>query len=238
MTKPAIKFNYNYGDLVNTVADSVSVPINVVDFVTATDNFEIKTTPSTINGKVEVQGIKEIKITKDNHDYKYGDTLVLNDLSVKVTYADDSIKENIKYNDIDWQTLGLTLNTTLPTDGTVLKNSTDNGKTIIVEKDTVQSNAITINVAKRTVKIERDGSDAITKTYDGTKAVEQTIALKVADLQEGFDGVYNGDITGVTATPYIYSSKDAQNNIALTGTPTLVGSNLDEYTPTYPVIDR
>ncbi len=116
--------------------------------------FEIKTTPSTINGKVEVQGIKEIKITKDNHDYKYGDTLVLNDLSVKVTYADDSIKENIKYNDIDWQTLGLTLNTTLPTDGTVLKNSTDNGKTIIVEKDTVQSNAITINVAKRTVKIE------------------------------------------------------------------------------------
>ena len=234
LTKPAIKFNYNYGDLVNTVADSVSVPINVVDFVTATDNFEIKTTPSTINGKVEVQGIKEIKITKDNHDYKYGDTLVLNDLSVKVTYADDSIKENIKYNDTDWQTLGLTLNTTLPTDGTVLKNSTDNGKTIIVEKDTVQSDAITINVAKRTVKIERDGSDAITKTYDGTKAVEQTIALKVADLQEGFDGVYNGDITGVTATPYIYSSKDAQNNIALTGTPTLVGSNLDEYTTTYP----
>ena len=234
LTKPAIKFNYNYGDLVNTVADSVSVPINVVDFVTATDNFEIKTTPSTINGKVEVQGIKEIKITKDNHDYKYGDTLVLNDLSVKVTYADDSIKENIKYNDTDWQTLGLTLNTTLPIDGTVLKNSTDNGKTITVEKDTVKSNAITINVAKRTVKIERDGSDAITKTYDGTKAVEQTIALKVADLQEGFDGVYNGDITGVTATPYIYSSKDAQNNIALTGTPTLVGSNLDEYTPTYP----
>ena len=234
LTKPAIKFNYNYGDLVNTVADSVSVPINVVDFVTATDNFEIKTTPSTINGKVEVQGIKEIKITKDNHDYKYGDTLVLNDLSVKVTYADDSIKENIKYNDTDWQTLGLTLNTTLPTDGTVLKNSTDNGKTIIVEKDTVQSDAITINVAKRTVKIERDGSDAITKTYDGTKAVEQTIALKVADSQGECDGVYNGDITGVTATPYIYSSKDAQNNIALTGTPTLVGSNLDEYTPTYP----
>lgn len=234
LTKPAIKFNYNYGDLVNTVADSVSVPINVVDFVTATDNFEIKTTPSTINGKVEVQGIKEIKITKDNCDYKYGNTLDLTDLSVKVTYADDSIKENIKYNDTDWQTLGLTLNTTLPIDGTVLKNSTDNGKTITVEKDTVQSNAITINVAKRTVKIERDGSDAITKTYDGTQAVEQTIALKVADSQGECDGVYNGDITGVTATPYIYNSKDAQNNIALTGTPTLVGSNLDEYTPTYP----
>lgn len=234
LTKPAIKFNYNYGDLVNTVADSVNVPISDVNFVTATDNFEIKTTPSTIKGKVEVQGIKEITITKDNHDYKYGDTLVLNDLSVTVTYADDSKKENIKYNDTDWQTLGLTLNTTLPTDGTVLKNSTDNGKTITVEKDTVKSNAITINVAKRTVKIERDGSDAITKTYDGTQAVEQTIALKVADSQEGFDGVYNNDITGVTAPTYIYSSKDAQNNIALTGTPTLVGSNLVEYTPTYP----
>lgn len=234
LTKPAIKFNYNYGDLVNTVADSVNVPISDVNFVTATDNFEIKTTPSTIKGKVEVQGIKEITITKDNHDYKYGDTLVLNDLSVTVTYADDSKKENIKYNDTDWRTLGLTLNTTLPTDGTVLKNSTDNGKTITVEKDTVKSNAITINVAKRTVKIERDGSDAITKTYDGTQAVEQTIALKVADSQEGFDGVYNNDITGVTAPTYIYSSKDAQNNIALTGTPTLVGSNLVEYTPTYP----
>lgn len=234
LTKPAIKFNYNYGDLVNTVADSVNVPISDVNFVTATDNFEIKTTPSTIKGKVEVQGIKEITITKDNHDYKYGDTLVLNDLSVTVTYADDSKKENIKYNDTDWQTLGLTLNTTLPTDGTVLKNSTDNGKTITVEKDTVKSNAITINVAKRTVKIERDGSDAITKTYDGTQAVEQTIALKVADSQTGYDGVYNNDITGVTAPTYIYSSKDAQNNIALTGTPTLVGSNLVEYTPTYP----
>lgn len=234
LTKPAIKFNYNYGDLVNTVADSVSVPIDGVEFVTATNNFEIKTTPSTINGKVEVQGIKEITITKDHCDYKYGNTLDLTDLSVNVTYADDSTKENIKYNDTDWKTLGLTLNTTLPTDGTVLKNSTDDGKTITVEKDTVKSNAITINVAKRTVKIERDGSDAITKTYDGTQAVEQTIALKVADSQEGFDGVYNNDITGVTAPTYIYSSKDAQNNIALTGTPTLVGSNLDEYTPTYP----
>ena len=236
LTKPAIKFNYNYRDLVNTVADSVSVPIDGVEFVTATDNFEIKTTPSTINGKVEVQGIKEITITKVNCDYKYGDTLVLNDLSVTVTYADNSTKENIKYNDTDWQTLGLTLNTILPTDGTVLKNSTDNGKTITVKKDTVQSNAITINVAKRTVKIERDGSDAITKTYDGTQAVEQTIALKVADSQEGFDGVYSSDdITGVTAPTYIYSSKDAQHNITLTGgTPTLVGSNSDEYTPTYP----
>lgn len=234
LTKPAIKFSYDYDTLVNTVANSVNVPISGIDFVTATDNFVIGKTPSTINGKVEVQGIKEITITKDNHDYKYGDTLVLNDLSVKVTYADDSIKENIKYNDIDWQTLGLTLNTTLPTDGTVLKNSTDNGKTITVEKDTVKSNAITINVAKRTVKIERDGSDAITKTYDGTTAVEQTIALKVADSQGECDGVYNGDITGVIAPTYIYSIKDAQNNIALTGTPTLVGSNLDEYTPTYP----
>lgn len=235
LTKPAIKFSYNYGELVNTVASSVNVPISSIDFVIATDNFVIGDTPSTINGKVEVQGIKKITITKDNHDYKYGDTLVLNDLSVTVTYDDDSTKENIKYNDTDWQTLGLTLNTTLPTDGTtILKNSTDNGKTITVEKDTVKSNAITINVAKRTVKIERDGSDAITKTYDGTPAVEQTIALKVADSQEGFDGVYNNDITGVTAPTYIYSSKDAQNNIALTGTPTLVGSNLVEYTPTYP----
>lgn len=235
LTKPAIKFNYNYGDLVNTVADSVNVPINGVDFVTATNNFEIKTTPSTINGKVEVQGIKEITITKDNHDYKYGDTLGLSDLSVKVTYVGGETKDGIRYNDTDWNTLSLTLNTTLPTDGTtILKNSTDNGKTITVEKDTVNSNAITINVAKRTVLIERDGSDAIQKTYDGTPAVGQTITLKVADSQEGYDGVYNNDITGVTATPYIYSSKDAQNNIALTGTPTLVGSNLDEYTPTYP----
>ena len=235
LTKPAIKFSYNYGELVNTVASSVNVPISSIDFVIATDNFVIGDTPSTINGKVEVQGIKKITITKDNHDYKYGDTLVLNDLSVTVTYDDDSTKENIKYNDTDWQTLGLTLNTTLPTDGTtILKNSTDNGKTITVEKDTVNSNAITINVAKRTVKIERDGSDAITKTYDGTPAVEQTIALKVADSQTGYDGVYNNDITGVTPPTYIYSSKDAQDNIALTGTPTLVGSNLDEYTPTYP----
>ena len=237
LTKPAIKFNYNYGDLVNTVADSVNVPINGVDFVTATNNFEIKTTPSTINGKVEVQGIKEITITKDNHDYKYGDTLGLSDLSVKVTYVGGETKDGIRYNDTDWNTLSLTLNTTLPTDGTtILKNSTDNGKTITVEKDTVNSNAITINVAKRTVLIERDGSDAIQKTYDGTPAVGQTITLKVADSQEGYDGVYNNDITGVTAPTYIYSSKDAQNNIALTGTPTLVGSNLVEYSPTYPTL--
>ena len=234
LTKPAIKFNYDYGDLVNTVASSVTVPISNIDFFTATDNFVIGDKPSTIKGSVEVQGIQKIEITKDKKGYKYGDTLDLSDLSVKVTYVGGETKDGIRYNDTDWNTLGLTLNTTLPTDGTVLKNSTDNGKTITVEKDTVKSNAITINVAKRTVKIERDGSDAITKTYDGTQAVEQTIALKVADSQEGFDGVYNNDITGVTAPTYIYSSKDAQNNIALTGTPTLVGSNLVEYTPTYP----
>lgn len=234
LTKPAIKFNYDYGDLVNTVASSVTVPISNIAFVTATDNFVIGDKPSTIKGSVEVQGIQKIEITKDKKGYKYGDTLDLSDLSVKVTYVGGETKDGIRYNDTDWNTLGLTLNTTLPTDGTVLKNSTDNGKTITVEKDTVKSNAITINVAKRTVKIERDGSDAITKTYDGTQAVEQTIALKVADSQEGFDGVYNNDITGVTAPTYIYSSKDAQNNIALTGTPTLVGSNLVEYTPTYP----
>lgn len=234
LTKPAIKFNYDYGDLVNTVASSVTVPISNIAFVTATDNFVIGDKPSTIKGSVEVQGIQKIEITKDKKGYKYDDTLDLSDLSVKVTYVGGETKDGIRYNDTDWNTLGLTLNTTLPTDGTVLKNSTDNGKTITVEKDTVKSNAITINVAKRTVKIERDGSDAITKTYDGTQAVEQTIALKVADSQEGFDGVYNNDITGVTAPTYIYSSKDAQNNIALTGTPTLVGSNLVEYTPTYP----
>lgn len=234
LTKPAIKFSYDYDTLVNTVANSVNVPISGIDFVTATDNFVIGKTPSTINGKVEVQGIKEITITKDNHDYKYGDTLDLSDLSVKVTYVGGETKDGIRYNDTDWNTLGLTLNTLLPTDGTVLKNSTDDGKTITVTKDSVNSNPITINVAKRTVLIERDGSDAIQKTYDGTQAVKQTIALKVADSQEGFDGVYNNDITGVTAPTYIYSSKDAQNNIALTGTPTLVGSNLVEYTPTYP----
>lgn len=234
LTKPAIKFNYDYGDLVNTVASSVTVPISNIAFVTATDNFVIGDKPSTIQGSVEVQGIQKIEITKDKKGYKYGDTLDLSDLSVKVTYVGGETKDGIRYNDTDWNTLGLTLNTLLPTDGTVLKNSTDDGNTITVEKDTVKSNAITINVAKRTVKIERDGSDAITKTYDGTQAVEQTIALKVADSQEGFDGVYHNDITGVTPPTYIYSSKDAQNNIALTGTPTLVGSNLDEYTPTYP----
>lgn len=237
LTKPAIKFNYDYGDLVNTVASSVTVPISNIAFVTATDNFVIGDKPSTIQGSVEVQGIQKIEITKVKNGYKYGDTLDLSDLSVKVTYVGGETKDGIRYNDTDWNTLSLTLNTTLPTDGTtILKNSTDDGKTITVKKDTVNSNAITINVAKRTVLIERDGSDAIQKTYDGTPAVGQTITLKVADSQEGYDGVYNNDITGVTAPTYIYSSKDAQNNIALTGTPTLVGSNLDEYNPTYPTL--
>lgn len=236
LTKPAIKFNYDYGDLVNAVASSVNVPISNIAFVTATDNFVIGDKPSTIKGSVEVQGIQKIEITKDKKGYKYGDTLDLSDLSVKVTYVGGETKDGIRYNDTDWNTLGLTLNTSLPTDGTVLKNSTDDGKTITVEKDTVKSNAITINVAKRTVLIERDGSGAIQKTYDGTSAVGQTIALKVADSQEGYDGVYGDDITGVTAPTYIYSSKDARNNIALTGTPTLVGSNLVEYNPTYPTL--
>ena len=237
LTKPAITFDYDYGTLVDKVESPVNVPISNIAFVTATDNFVIRDKPSTIKGSVEVQGIQKIEITKVKNGYKYGDTLDLSDLSVKVTYVGGETKDGIRYNDTDWNTLSLTLNTTLPTDGTtILKNSTDNGKTITVEKDTVNSNAITINVAKRTVLIERDGSDAIQKTYDGTPAVGQTITLKVADSQEGYDGVYNNDITGVTAPTYIYSSKDAQNNIALTGTPTLVGSNLDEYNPTYPTL--
>ena len=237
LTKPAITFDYDYGTLVDKVESPVNVPISNIAFVTATDNFVIRDKPSTIKGSVEVQGIQKIEITKVKNGYKYGDTLDLSDLSVKVTYVGGETKDGIRYNDTDWNTLSLTLNTTLPTDGTtILKNSTDDGKTITVEKDTVNSNAITINVAKRTVLIERDGSDAIQKTYDGTPAVGQTITLKVADSQEGYDGVYNNDITGVTAPTYIYSSKDAQNNIALTGTPTLVGSNLVEYNPTYPTL--
>lgn len=235
LTKPAIKFNYDYGDLVNAVERSVNVPISNIAFVTATDNFVIGDKPSTIKGSVEVQGIQKIEITKGKNGYKYGDTLDLSDLSVKVTYVGGETKDGIRYNDTDWNTLDLTLNTSLPKDGTtVLKNSTDDGKTITVTKDSVNSNPITINVAKRTVLIERDGSDAIQKTYDGTPAVGQTIALKVADSQTGYDGVYGDDITGVTAPTYIYSNKNAADNIPLTGTPTLVGSNLDEYTPTYP----
>lgn len=237
LTKPAITFDYDYGTLVDKVESSVNVPISNIAFVTATDNFVIRDKPSTIKGSVEVQAIQKIEITKVKNGYKYGDTLDLSDLSVKVTYVGGETKDGIRYNDTDWNTLGLTLNTSLPKDGTtVLKNSTDDGKTITVTKDSVNSNPITINVAKRTVLIERDGSDAIQKTYDGTPAVGQTITLKVADSQTGYDGVYGDDITGVTAPTYIYSSKDAQNNIALTGTPTLVGSNLVEYNPTYPTL--
>lgn len=236
LTKPAITFDYDYGTLVDTVASSVNVPISNIAFVTATDNFVIGDKPSTIKGSVEVQGIQNIEITKGKSGYKYGDTLDLSDLSVKVTYVGGETKDGIRYKDTDWNTLGLTLNTTLPTDGTVLKNSTDNGKTITVEKDSVKSNPITINVAKRTVLIERDGSEAIQKTYDGTPAVGQTIALKVAD-SPGYDGVYDGgDITRVTAPTYIYSDKNAADNIPLTGTPTLVGSNINEYNPTYPTL--
>lgn len=237
LTKPAIKFNYDYGDLVNAVERSVNVPISNIAFVTATDNFVIGDKPSTIKGSVEVQGIQKIEITKGKNGYKYGDTLDLSDLSVKVTYVGGETKDGIRYNDTDWNTLDLTLNTSLPKDGTtVLKNSTDDGKTITVTKDSVNSNPITINVAKRTVLIERDGSDAIQKTYDGTPAVGQTIALKVADSQTGYDGVYGDDITGVTAPTYIYSNKNAADNIPLTGTPTLVGSNINEYNPTYPTL--
>lgn len=235
LTKPAITFDYDYGTLVDTVASSVNVPISNIAFVTATDNFVIGDKPSTIKGSVEVQGIQNIEITKGKSGYKYGDTLDLSDLSVKVTYVGGETKDGIRYKDTDWNTLGLTLNTTLPTDGTVLKNSTDNGKTITVEKDSVKSNPITINVAKRTVLIERDGSEAIQKTYDGTPAVGQTIALKVAD-SPGYDGVYGRDITGVTAPTYIYSNKNAADNIPLTGTPTLVGSNINEYNPIYPTL--
>lgn len=237
LTKPAITFDYDYGTLVDKVKSSVNVPISNIAFVTATDNFVIGDKPSTIKGSVEVQGIQKIEITKGKNGYKYGDTLDLSDLSVKVTYVGGETKDGIRYNDTDWNTLRLTLNTTLPTDGTtILKNSTDDGKTITVEKDTVKSNAITINVAKRTVLIERDGSDAIQKTYDGTPAVGQTITLKVADSQTGYDGVYGDDITGVTAPTYIYSNKNAADNIPLTGTPTLVGSNINEYNPTYPTL--
>lgn len=237
LTKPAITFDYDYGTLVDKVESSVNVPISNIAFVTATDNFVIRDKPSTIKGSVEVQGIQKIEITKVKNGYKYGDTLDLSDLSVKVTYVGGETKDGIRYNDTDWNTLSLTLNTTLPTDGTtVLKNSTDDGKTITVTKDSVNSNPITINVAKRTVLIERYGSDAITKTYDGTQAVEQTIDLKVAESQTGYDGVYGDDITGVTAPTYIYSNKKAADNIPLTGTPILVGSNINEYNPTYPTL--
>ena len=233
LTKPAIKFNYDYGDLVNTVASSVTVPISNIAFVTATDNFVIGDKPSTIKGSVEVQGIQKIEITKDKKGYKYGDTLDLSDLSVKVTYVGGETKDGIRYNDTDWNTLGLTLNTTLPTDGTVLKNSTDNGKTITVEKDTVKSNAITLKVDKKDLHLtaeKADGLSAIEKTYDTTTDAKSILKFGItsADLvsDDSFDS-FTVDSSNVSAT-FDTKNQGSDKDITISGL-TITGDNSDQY---------
>ena len=78
------------------------------------------------------------------------------------------------------------------------------------ENGTNVTSSYTVNYLFGTLEVTKTPllvkTGSASKTYDGTPAVGQTIALKVAD-SPGYDGVYGRDITGVTAPTYIYSNK-------------------------------
>lgn len=249
----AIKYHYSF-DSIDTVKNEQDVTISNVALADAhsaiKDNYNVTWTGSK-TGAVELKGIEKIEITKTNTQYKYGDTLSLEDLTVKVTYeSNGGVVDSIKYNDNSWNALGLKLDISnnIVAGETVLKNSEHNNATIKVnngktDSDKVESNSIGLTVRKLKLNITA-ASDTITKTYDGDKTVDQTVTLTVNATGGEVSGVnydapVSGDNIGINSEKYTYSyeSKNAAAGIAVKPAEEegfLTGSNTGEYEYTLP----
>lgn len=239
-----ITYKYTYDDTsrVGTVTNGVT--ISNVDLSPANTNYTVTYTGGKMDGKVVTQGIASLSITKPTTTYKYGDTLNLSsDLEVTVTYSDNSTLANIKYGDDNWNTLGLKIDDASLDHGDALK-TTDTGSKIKVTTSDGSKYAETdpLTVEQRTLYITATPASTVTKPYDGTTKVKQTINLAIAPegIYDGtyYDGLLSADsaYTLSNTTPsYTYNDKNVGTGKTLTmgETVTLVGTNAGEYAITF-----
>ncbi len=240
-----IKFTYSYDNVNSTGSHTVTIDNSSVALVTPNTNYTVTATVPTKTGTVKPKDIQSIEITtqptKDSSKYKYGDTLTLAGMKVKVTYTDGSTESDIEYDPTNansvWSMLGLAIDGTA--DGTVLKTA-NNGNKIYVKKGNVKStNSVNLTVNKRTLLLERADTTNVTKKYDGTQALGsgQTIELKIADSQTGYDGLYGSDSFTVNTPTYIYldeNASDTEYTLTPSTAVTISGNNSGEYTLVVP----
>lgn len=164
--------------------------------------------------------------------YTYPDTLDLTGIVFKATNPDDPSVNNKTYTLAEAQTAGIfdtvKIGAATIVPGTTKLTKANSGK-ISFYKGTgatpvCESNAIT--VSPKTLGLVRDGSDAITKEYDGTDSA--TVAVKVNP-----DDVVSGDTVGaVTGLTFKYDNKNVgtEKAISATGTPSVAGLDANKYT--------
>ena len=244
----AIKYDYEF-DNVNSINSSHTVTIKNLALADAhsaiAGNYEVVKNV-TKTGTVEAKTITGITITNQpKTDYKYGDTLNLSsDLEVTVTYSDNSTLANIKYGTDDWNALGLKIDNASLKHGDDLKTADAGKKIKVTTRDGSQSaetNELTVN--PRTLYITATPDATVTKTYDGTNAVDQTITITLAIADGGkydgtdYDGLLDTDTCTLSNTTpsYTYNDKNVGTGIPLTmgGTVTLQGTNAGEYKLTF-----
>ena len=238
-----ITYKYTYDDTsrVGTVTNGVT--ISNVDLSPANTNYTVTYTGGKMDGKVVTQGIASLSITQQpTTNYKYGETLDLSNLEVTVTYSDGGGSDYVRYGDDDWNTLGLKIDDASLKHGDALK-TTDAGSKIKVTTSDGSKYAETneLTVEQRTLYITATPASTVTKTYDGTTAVNQTVTLAIGG--EGpYDGTYYDGLLGTdtytlsNATPlYTYEDKNVGTGKALTmgEAVTLVGTNAGEYAITF-----
>ncbi|MCI5605418.1 MAG: YDG domain-containing protein, partial [Clostridia bacterium] len=189
------------------------------------------------------QGIASLRITQQpTTEYKYGETLDLSNLEVTVTYSEGGGSAYVRYGDDGWNTLGLKIDEASLDHGDPLKIAHTGKKIKVTTSDGskyAETEGLTVN--PRTLYIKAT-SDPVTKTYDGTTAVDQTITLAIAD-EDSYDGTYYDGLLSAdraytlsNATPsYTYNDKNVGTGIALTRgeNVTLVGTNAGEYELTF-----
>ena len=239
---PDVNVTYDYGTLVNTLADSVNIP-NAADtvttgnfqmaFATATDNFVLDYTAiANLPGAVKAAAINNIVIDKTKKAYTYGDVLAgdeLDDIEIKLYKAGETDPfETFNYS----STLGgtTTVNPLMTSYGLelVLKNNGNNydqtddilnatAATVQVKESAAggkESNVVDLTVAKRKLLFVQDGS--ADKTYDGNATVDaDTMTLKLGD-----DAAQTAAQTADTGSTYGLLGEDATklgaNNFTIT----------------------
>ena len=239
-----ITYTYTYDDTsrVGTVTNGVT--ISDVDLSPTNTNYTVTYTGGKMNGKVVTQGIASLSITQQpTTEYKYGETLDLSNLEVTVTYSEGGGSAYVRYGDDDWNTLGLKIDEASLDHGDPLKIAHTGKKIKVTTSDgskSVETDPLTVN--PRTLYITATPAATVTKQYDGTTAVDQTITLAIAD-EGSYDGIYYDGLLSAdsaytlsnTTPSYTYNDKNVGTGKALTmgETVTLVGTNAGEYELTF-----
>lgn len=213
--------------------------VNINFDVTGNDkgNFTFATDPVTVTGEVIVNAMESFVVkTEPSMTYEYGDKFDFTGTVIEVTYTDGSTKDFTYDADKNKfvngsEELEYTAKVTGDTDNidlaTSIVDTTDAGKTIEftvtgINNSTAQTTGIMTVNKKKINEIHISATGETTKVYDATAAVNGTFAFEASNVV-GSDDV---SFTGVT---YVYASKNAGKDIAITFNTDNIAVSNDKY---------